>query len=211
MDSHLISFEGIECSGKSTQIKLFCQYLEEEGYSVSVFREPGTTKLGEKIRSILLDSHLDKVNISAQSELLLFLSSRAQLLNEEVLPLLKNKKQVVILDRYLDSSIAYQGGGRNLGVEVVRDLHLNFPPLNRLPDITFFLNIDLETSLKRMQVRNEEEDRMEKAGRDFHSRVHKAYLELLEKEERIKDIDAEGNIETVSQNLIKAWESYLNE
>ncbi len=211
MNSYLISFEGIECSGKSTQIKLFKEYLIEKGFDVSLFREPGTTGLGEKIRSLLLDSHLAQIEISAESELLLFLSSRSQLLNEEVIPRLKKEKQVIILDRYLDSSIAYQGGGRKLGIDVVRNLHLNFPPLDRLPDITFLLDISLETSLSRMEQRDEGEDRMEQAGKDFHARVYKAYQELAEKEERIKKIDAEGEIGEVQTNLIQSWVNFINE
>ncbi len=134
-NSYLISFEGIEGSGKSSQIQAFTDYLESQGMTVSHFREPGGTDFGEKLRSAILDS---KTSINKLAEAHLFASSRAQLLSEKVIPLLDKPNQIVILDRFIDSSIAYQGHARDLGVEIVLDIH-KYYPLNLTPHKTFYL------------------------------------------------------------------------
>ena len=132
-NTYLISFEGIEGSGKSTQIKKFTEYLKSKNQDVHYFREPGGTKFGEKLREAILDSDSP---IHPLAEANLFAASRAQLLSEKVIPLLEKENQIIILDRFIDSSIAYQGIARNLGIDTILDLHKRYP-LNLTPHCTF--------------------------------------------------------------------------
>ena len=136
----MISFEGIEGSGKSTQIKLLKAYFEDKKYPVLLVREPGGTDFGEKLREAILHSQNE---IAPLAEAHLFASSRAQLLTQKILPHLEQKNAVVLIDRYLDSSIAYQAMARGLGLQTILDLH-SHAPLNTLPNMTFYLDISVE-------------------------------------------------------------------
>lgn len=179
-----ITFEGIDGSGKSTQINRLRQKLEEEGYRVEVFREPGGTDLSEKVRAILLDSDLD---IRPVTELLLFSAARAQLMLERVLPLLE-EGVFVILDRFYDSTTAYQGYGRgSASLEHIRQLN-ELASQQRKPDITFYLRIALDEAKRRMQ--NVARDRMERSGDDFYRKVIEGFDKLAEREDRIIRIDS---------------------
>ncbi len=180
----LISFEGIDGCGKSTQIKLLKHRLIEQNYDVSVFREPGGTDVSEQIRGILLNPEID---LDPVSELLLFSAARAQLIASMVKPRLE-KGEIVILDRFFDSTTAYQGYGRSsMGID---EIHL----LNKIashhiePDVTFYLKIDLNTSESRRASFSK--DRMEQAGADFFAKVIEGYDSLAAQFDRIITINA---------------------
>lgn len=204
--SLFISFEGIEGSGKSTQIQYLKTYLEDKGHQVLVLREPGGSTFGEKLRSAILDS--DTV-ISPLAEAHLFASSRAQLLSEKIMPFLEKKKSVVILDRYIDSSLAYQGIARGLGIQTILDIHAH-SPLNILPNRTFYLKIDLETSQKRQAARGDAKDYFEKENHGFYQKLIQGFNEasaLFVK--RIKVIDGQKSLTEVQTAISKSIDEIL--
>ena len=166
-----ISFEGIDGCGKSTQIKMLCSYLKDRNIQFLMVREPGGTDISEKIRKILLHSHDQE--ISDRTEALLMTGSRAQLIDEKILPFL-NQGKIVIADRFLDSTLAYQGGGRELDLNWLIDLN-NFATNNTFPDITFFIDIKPEIGAIRS---GSSKDRIESAGLEFQSRVRQSYIKL---------------------------------
>lgn len=179
-----ITFEGIDGSGKSTQIDLLKGHLAESGERVEVFREPGGTELSEKVRSLLLDpgSRIDPV-----TELLLFSAARSQLMSEKVLPLLE-EGAFVILDRFYDSTTAYQGFGReSLPLEEIARIN-RAASHHRAPDLTFYLSISLEEARRRTEGR--QQDRMEQAGDAFYRKVIAGFDELALREERFRRLDA---------------------
>ena len=198
-NSYLLSFEGIEGSGKSTQIKLLTQALEKLDYTVTYFREPGGTDFGEKLRSAILES---KMAIDPLAEANLFAASRAQLLFEKVIPLLKTKNQIVILDRYIDSSLAYQGIARGLGLETILDLHKR-EPLNTTCHCTFYLSIDCDTSLSRQDSRGDVKDYFEKENKDFYESLIKGFEQAASIfPNRIVKIDGSLNTESVHSQIL---------
>ena len=166
-----ISFEGIDGCGKSTQIKMLCSYFKDRNKEFLMVREPGGTDISEQIRKILLHSHDQE--ISDRTEALLMTGSRAQLIDEKILPFL-NQDKIVIADRFLDSTLAYQGGGRELDLNLLIDLN-NFATNNTFPDITFFIDIEPEIGAKRS---GSSKDRIESAGLEFQSRVRQSYIKL---------------------------------
>ncbi|MFH5831852.1 dTMP kinase [Halalkalibaculum sp. DA3122] len=188
-----ITFEGIDGSGKSTHINLVRHKLQENGYRVEVFREPGGTELSENIRSLLLNSDLD---IDPVSELLLFSAARAQLISERVLPLL-DEGAVVILDRFYDSTTAYQGYGRGSAPLESIALLNELASHHRQPDLTFYLQISLEEAKKRIQ--SLPKDRMEKSGDSFFRKVIKGFEKLAAAEDRIVAIDSSLSQEQVHE------------
>lgn len=169
--SYFLSFEGIEGAGKSSQIVKIKEYLESRKFNVIVLREPGGTAFGERLRQAILSS--DK-EIHPAAEAYLFCSARAQLLNEVVLKELNNPNTIIICDRFIDSTIAYQGIARGLGVENILKLH-SFFPLSIVPHKTFYLRIDLETSLERQRMRNLPKDYFESRDNSFHSKLIEGY------------------------------------
>lgn len=198
--SYLISFEGIEGSGKSTQIQNLCSYFESIGKKVYQFREPGGTDFGEQLRSAILNS---EVKIDPIAEAHLFASARAQLLKEKVLPTLEKDNVVVILDRYIDSSIAYQASARGLGIETILNLHQD-KPLNIMPHCTVYLKIDLETSLHRQSQRGNQKDYFEKENQEFYQKLIDGYDMAAESfKERMIIIDGSFDIETVRKDIIE--------
>jgi dTMP kinase len=204
--SHFFSFEGIEGSGKSTQIQRLKEYLENQGYNVLLLREPGGTEFGESLRTAILES---EHKIAPLAEAYLFASSRCQLLTQKILPHLKKEKSVVILDRYIDSSIAYQGFARELGANLIEDIH-SYHPLNIVPEMTFYLKIDLETSMQRQQSRGNEKDYFEKENNLFYTKLINGYdLCASTYKKRIAIIDANKSIEEVTQSLIQKVQSVL--
>ncbi len=166
-----ISFEGIDGCGKSTQIKMLCSYLRDRNIEFLIVREPGGTDISEQIRKILLHNHDHE--ISDRTEALLMTGSRAQLIDEKILPFL-NQGKIVIADRFLDSTLAYQGGGRKLDINWLIDLN-NFATNNTFPDITFFIDIEPEVGAKRS---GSSKDRIESVGLEFQSRVRQSYIKL---------------------------------
>ena len=172
MKGKFITFEGIDGSGKTTQINLLEQKLIKEGISPLILREPGGTRLSERIRQILLDR--ENINLSSVAESLLFVAARAQLVSDQIKPALEQGKYV-ICDRFIDSTVAYQGYGRRLNVEYLEQLN-NYATDNIHPDITIILDINPGKAALRKQ--SDTPDRMEDIGIDFFLRVQKGYYEI---------------------------------
>ncbi len=192
-----ITIEGPDGSGKSTQIPYIKKFLEEEGYEVVLTREPGGTKIGEQIRQILLDN--DCKEMSAVTEALLYAASRAQHVEELIIPALEEGK-VVLCDRFADSSTAYQGMGRGLGPEAIININ-KFATRGLMPDITILLDIDPKIGLNRVKI-TKEADRLEQEKIDFHKRVYKGYKDLANMyPDRIKVIKADKTIEEISREI----------
>lgn len=194
-----ITFEGIDFSGKSTQVELLKEYLVKQNKNVLLIREPGGTEISEKIREILLDKKNNAMVM--ETELLLFSASRAQLVREVIRPHLE-KGYYVISDRFHDSSTAYQGFGRGLSVDAVINIH-NLAIGNTIPDITFFIDIPNEVAIKRKQkVEHSSLDRIEVSDNSFYERVREGYLYLSKKEKRFKVIDGTQSIDSISEKII---------
>lgn len=207
MKGIFISFEGIEGSGKSTQANLLHEHLIKKGIKAILTEEPGGTKIGEKIRKILLDS--ENKDILPFTELLLYYASRAQHINEIIIPSL-NKGVTVITDRFTDSTIAYQGYGRCIDLNTILTIDKLIISSLR-PDITFLLDLDVEIGLKRNRGINKT-DRLELEDIEFHERVRKGYIELASKEpDRIKLIDASRNIAIIHKKIVKLTMNLLNQ
>ena len=201
--SYFLSFEGIEGSGKSTQLKTLKIYLEGLGLRVIVLREPGGTTFGEKLREAILAS---KEALHPAAEAYLFASSRAQLLNQVILKELSKEKTIVICDRYIDSSIAYQGHARGLGAGTILKIH-ELPPLNFLPHQTYYLDIDLEISFERQQIRGGQKDYFESENKDFYQKLIEGFEEAsLLFPSRIKKIDGRREEERVFADI----KNYVN-
>jgi dTMP kinase len=189
-----LTFEGVEGSGKSTQAKLFVEWLKENGKEVLFLREPGSTNIGEEIRKILLSK--ENKGLSPETELFLFLASRAQLVREKIIPALKEGK-VVVLDRYIDSTLAYQGYGDELPIELIEEMN-KFATAGLLPDLTFLLDLDIDEGLKKAGMK----DRIEEKGIQFHRKVREGYHKLAEKfPERIKLIQVEEDPQKTQQKI----------
>ncbi len=174
----LITFEGIDGSGKTTQAELLSRRLAQEGITSEVVREPGGTKLGEGVRELLL--HRTDLHINPVAEFLLFSASRAQLVTEKVLPALKDGK-TVILDRYFYSSIAYQGFGRGIPTRDIETIS-RFATGGLLPEVVFLVELDLETALERRRLAGRTNDRMEGAELEFFRGVIKGFSECAKNE-----------------------------
>ena len=172
MTGKFITFEGIDGSGKTTQINLLEAKLSQQGISTLILREPGGTKLSEKIREILLDR--ENINISPSAESLLFVAARTQLMAEKIKPSLE-QNQFVICDRYADSTVAYQGYGRGLNVKYLEELN-KFATDSIQPDITIILDVDPEKAAIRMA--SDVPDRLESTGTHFFLRVREGYYEI---------------------------------
>ncbi|MBI5970471.1 MAG: dTMP kinase [Deltaproteobacteria bacterium] len=194
MGNRFITFEGVEGCGKSTQVELLKGYLEKKGFKVLLVREPGGTRLGEKVRAILLNSEGD--GMAPLTELFLYEACRAELVEKVIAPALK-RGVFVICDRFVDSTVAYQGFGRGLKTDI--------PLLNKLasngltPDVTFLLDLDPEIGLKRARKRISKtalkEDRFEKESLDFHKRVRKGFLKIAaDTPKRVRVISGDGGI-----------------
>ncbi len=186
--TRLFSFEGIDGCGKSTQIALLKHWLEEQGRSVAIFREPGGSQVSEAIRRILLDP--EHPELQADTELLLYTASRLQLLGEKVLPALQ-EGQIVVLDRFADSTTAYQGHGRGLPLEQVRQLN-EIVRSRAWPIRTWWLDLSPEEAEERSRKRGLKPDRMEDQHRDFFRRVRQGYQEIAAADPtRILRLDAD--------------------
>jgi dTMP kinase len=175
-----ITFEGLDYSGKSTQVQLLSDRLSVQDHRVLVLREPGGTDIGEKIRKMLLDKNND--GMTEASELFLFSASRSQLVQEVVRPALEGG-MVVICDRYYDSTTAYQGYGRNISLDVIQAIN-QFATGGLIPDITFFLDIPIREIERRMNTAKTNKDRMESSGIEFYERVRQGFLHIADKESR---------------------------
>jgi dTMP kinase len=193
----LIALEGPDGSGKTTQIELLEKYLKELGYEVVRTREPGGTEVSEKIREIILDN--DNSNMNYMCEALLYAASRAQLVSEVIKPALASGK-MVICDRFVYSSMVYQGIGRGLGVERIKSI--NEAALDGLEaDLTFMITIPYEEGLKRKKMQKTL-DRLENGGNEFHKKVFEGYLDISKKCDKIEVIDGNRKVEEIHEDII---------
>lgn len=211
MNGLFITFEGTECSGKSTQIRLLADRLSRMGHHVVVTREPGGTPIGEEIRHTLKHSHANH-GMTPETELLLLNASRAQLVREVVRPALA-AGHIVISDRFYDSSVVYQGYGRGLDLDAVRWI-INFAVGDTKPDITFLLSVPLAVSYERRAARQATlpliRDRIEESDRAFFERVLAGYRAIAEAEpNRIRCIDGTGDVESVAAKIWAELEPLL--
>lgn len=201
-----LTFEGLDGSGKTTQLKKLAAWLESQGEQPLVTRQPGSTKIGDRIRELLLDSKGE--DPAPLTELGLMFSDRAQSLKEIILPALEVGK-IVLCDRFTDSTEAYQGGGRELGSQVVRDLHAIMCG-GLQPDLTLLLLPDFHSSLSRARRRNartaatgKDEGRFEKEKDAFYQRVFAKYQEIAQRERnRVAVIESNGSIEEIHQQIV---------
>lgn len=197
-----ITFEGFEGSGKSTQIKLLADFLSQDKYPVVVLREPGSTKIGEKLRRILLDKN--NVSISQKAELMLYLAARAQIVEEKIMPALKEGK-IILCDRFQDATVAYQGFGLGMDREII-SLFGNFVTCKIKPDLTILLDIPVKEGLKRL---GENKDRIEERSIAYHKRVRDGYLKMAKEEpERIK-LFSSKDIGITHEEIRKAVKDFL--
>ena len=204
MRGAFITFEGMDASGKSTQADLLAKHLTDKGIGCVVTREPGGTAAGEKIRELLLSE--SGININGITEVLLFAAARAQLAADVIEPSLE-KGLVVICDRFYDSSVAYQGSGRNMGdvVTAVNERAL----MGLKPDLTFLLSGD--PSRLRARRNPDEEDRLDSESEDFQRRVAEGYMKIAESEpERVKVIDAELSVDDISERVFRETDEILS-
>lgn len=196
-----ITFEGCEGSGKSTQLKLLSDYLDGRKIPYIFTREPGGSPIAEQIRSIILDGK--NMEMCDECEAMLYAASRIQHLREKVLPALE-RGILVICDRYVDSSLAYQGYARGLGTEYIEEINGKAFEL-ATPDLTLFLDISPERAFARKNGADEN-DRMERQGLEFHNRVYAGYRALLQKHPRICAVECGGSAEKTHENIIKLLE-----
>ena len=211
MKGLFITFEGTEGSGKSTQISMLAERLRSLGRHVRTLREPGGTPIGEEIRHTLKHSK-DNQAMTAEAELLLMNASRAQLVREIIRPALA-EGQIILCDRFYDSTTAYQGHGRQLDLQMVKNI-IDVAVGDTRPDLTVLLNVPPEVSAERLRARQSTmpfvRDRIEEADRSFFERVEKGYLALAAAEpKRVRTIEAAGNVETITAQIWKLVEPLL--
>jgi len=202
-----ITFEGIDGAGKSTQVKKLQKHLADNGMEVLVLREPGGTPVSEQIRELLL---MGKEDITPVGELLLFAASRAELVQKVIVPALDENK-AVILDRFYDSTTAYQGYGRGLDLGMLEEIN-RIASCGRKPDMTFYLDLSPEDAMIRkfseksipLAFENDELDRMERSGLDFYTNVRRGYLQIaLAEEERFIMLDATATPQGIHDEILR--------
>lgn len=198
-----ITFEGIDGSGKSTQILLLREYLVKNGHRVVTLREPGGTELSEYIRAVLLNK---KLEVSDISELLLFQAARADLVHTIVKPSLESGR-IVLSDRFYDSTTAYQGYGRGINMKIVEKSN-QIGSLGVIPDMTFYLKIERSVGLSRDSEKVK--DRMELSGDEFYEKVIFGYDELAKKEARFITIDGNKSLKDIHNIIVKEVEKVIN-
>lgn len=196
-----VTFEGCEGVGKSTQLTFLKEYLEKTGQKALYIREPGSTDISEQIRKVILDPK--NTEMDPITEAMLYAASRIQLVKQVIKPALE-RGELVICDRYVDSSIAYQGYARNLGADTIKEIN-SIAIKECMPDITIFIDLKPQDSWRKVQL----EDRMEKESRDFHNKVYDGFVEEMKKSGgRIvavkPDIDKKVTSRKIIEELIKA-------
>lgn len=208
--SFFITFEGIEGSGKTTQLRHLHKHLQDLGYQTVVTREPGGCSISDTIRALLLDP--ESVNMASRTELLLYSAARAQHVDECIQPALKEGK-VVLCDRFADATTVYQGAGRGLDMKQLEAIN-NFATNGLTPDLTLLLDYPVEEGLQRARSRNstesmEAEGRFELEALTFHRRIREGYLELANKEDRFHVVDALGDVVNVSKRITAVVDRFL--
>ena len=198
MSGLFITMEGLDGSGKTTQLEILKQNLEAKGFDVLLVREPGGSKISEKIRNIILD--IENKEMHYMTEALLYSASRAQLVHEVIMPSLKQGK-IVLCDRFVDSSLVYQGVARGLGIDIIRKIN-NIATEGLTPDVTFFLDIEPKFALERKK-QQKKLDRIESEKLDFYDMVYKGYKTILKSDGgRIIRIDANKNLEDIQNEIL---------
>lgn len=207
MSGLFITFEGGEGSGKTTIAKMIKDHLEKEGYQVILTREPGGVEVAEKIRDVIVD--VNNTNIDKKTEALLYAASRRQHLVEKVIPALLNGG-IVICDRFIDSSLVYQGIARGIGIDEVYQMNM-FATENILPKRTIFFDIKPELGLQRVYSnKNREVNRLDLESLDFHQKVYNGYLEICNRySDRIVKIDASLDVESVFKQVLEKIQEVL--
>jgi dTMP kinase len=208
-----VTFEGLDGSGKSTQLRKLANWLERQGRAVTATRQPGGTPIGDRIRALLLDSRT--ASLAPRTELGLMFSDRAQAIAEVIQPAL-DRGEIVLCDRFTDSTEAYQGGGRQLGSEIVLKLHADLCG-NLQPNLTFLLLPDFTRSLDRARNRNArksghgpDENRFEREDELFYHRVYDKYREIAAREPaRVVSIEGDQGIDEIHQRIVEALEDHL--
>jgi len=197
-----ITFEGIDGCGKTTQVRRVEKYLKKCGHRVQILREPGSTRLAERIRKVLLDR---RNHMTAVTELMLYEAARAELVAVEIAPLLK-QGVIVLCDRFYDSTTAYQGYGRRLDIGMVKRLHTVAVGTCR-PDLTLVLDLPVEAAMRR---RGGQPDRLESQSQAFHKRVRSGFREIARTESRrVKLIDARASVDEVFEQVVRHLERKL--
>ncbi|MGM0437732.1 MAG: dTMP kinase [Bacillota bacterium] len=201
MKGFFITFEGVEGSGKSTQINLLAEKLKKIGKEVVLTREPGGTNLGEKIRDLLLDPN--NIDMDDRAEILLYAADRAQHVKKKIIPALKEGK-IVLTDRYFDSNIAYQGYGRKLEMKMVRKIN-EWVIRDVWPDLTILLDIDAKIGLERARnlTSDKKGDRLEQEIITFYENVRSGYLDLAKQEDRFVTINGEQKADKINSDIFK--------
>jgi dTMP kinase len=209
----LITFEGIEGSGKSTQIKLVAEYLSRRNVSLIVTAEPSGTDIGRKIGSILFNREHN--NMCAETEMFLFCAARSQHVREIIMPALKQNK-VVLCDRFSDATYAYQGAGRGLDNKFIKLIN-DYSSMLLKPDLTLLFDLPVEIGLQRANRRNDKLkesssiDRFEKENMDFHRRIREGYLNILNNDpDRFRLIDANRDVETIQKDVRTCINNFIN-
>lgn len=209
----LITFEGIEGSGKSTQIKLVAEYLSRRNVSLVVTAEPSGTAIGRKIGSILLNREHN--NMCAETEMFLFCAARSQHVREIIMPAIKQNK-VVLCDRFSDATYAYQGAGRGLDNQFIKLIN-DYSSMLLKPDLTLLFDLPVEIGLQRANKRNDNLkesssiDRFEKENMDFHRRIREGYLNILKNDpDRFRLIDANRDVETIQKDVRTYINNFIN-
>jgi len=207
MSGLFITLEGLEGSGKTTQQKYIVDELRDKGFDVLLTREPGATRLGKRIRELLLDPEWSEM--TPRAEILLFAADRAQHVEEVVKPALKAGK-IVISDRYFDSNLAYQGYGRGLDIEIVKKINLWAVDYLK-PDLTFFLDLPVEVGLSRARAQTVDKlgDRLEREELKFYQQIRDGYLKLAEESGRFRVIDANRSIKEVKADILQVIEEMI--
>lgn len=200
MKGKFISFEGPDGSGKTSVIKVIEKYLIEKGYEVLITREPGGIKISEKIRDIIHD--VEHTEMDARTEALLYAASRSQHLHQKIIPAV-NSGKIVLCDRYVDSSLAYQGFGRELGIDEVLSINM-FAIDGYFPDLTIFVDVRPEVGLNRVfSTAEREKNRLDLEPLKFHNKIYKGYKELIKKyPNRIQRINGEQELKLVANEAL---------
>lgn len=209
--SLFVTFEGPDGSGKTTQIRLLCAYLEEKGYPVYQTREPGGTSIGDQIRQVLHAT--TNIEMQSTTEILLYSASRAQLVAEAIRPALA-AGQVVLCDRYAESTLAYQGYGRQLDLAILRDITA-FATGGLRPDLIVYLDVTAEEGLRRKrrahEIEKAEWNRLDQESPDFHQRVRQGYLCLAQEEpDRWLIVKAHQPVEVIQETIRKKVSALLD-
>ena len=208
MRGKFITFEGIDGSGKSTQLRMMASELRYRGFDVLTTLEPGGTPLGRRLREAFLET---EENVSPLAELLLFAADRAQHVNFLVKPAIEEGK-IVISDRYADATFAYQGAGRGFDEKTVNQV-IQLATEGLKPDLTLFFDISVENAILRTKSRDKDEaikNRMDKETADFYERVRDAYLQIAQREpKRFRVIDANGSIEEIKKKVLEIVTEFL--